>query len=105
MPGCKSGTWLRQNENGRFRLQARYLAGDEYTIADMALWGWAASAGYVFGAKGLGDCPNVMRFMDEVTNRPAVQRALDMKTKHTFKAELDTESRRAMFPQNEMATA
>lgn len=85
--------------------QARYLAGDEYTIADMALWGWAASAGYVFGAKGLGDYPNVMRFMDEVTNRPAVQRALDMKTKHTFKAELDTKSRRAMFPQNEMAAA
>jgi GST-like protein len=85
--------------------QARYLAGDEYTIADMALWGWAASAGYVFGEKGLGDYPNVMRFMDEVTKRPAVQRALDLKAKHTFKAELDTETRRAMFPQNETVAA
>src|SRR5690606_8886601 len=33
--------------------KVRYLAGDQYTIADMALWGWAASAGLVFGADGL----------------------------------------------------
>lgn len=85
--------------------QAKYLAGDRYTIADMALWGWAASAGYIFGADGLAPYPNVQRFMDEMAARPAVQRALAMKAAHTFKAELDSQSRKAMFPQNEREIA
>ncbi|SMQ86087.1 GST-like protein [Devosia lucknowensis] len=82
---------------------ARYLAGDQYTIADMALWGWAASAGYVFGEGALSPYPNVERFMQEMAARPAVQRALAMKAAHVFKAELDAETRKAMFPQNEPA--
>lgn len=79
----------------------RYLAGDRYTIADMALWGWAASAGFVFGAEGLAAYPNVQRFMADMDARPAVQRAVEMKATHAFKSELDAESRKAMFPQNE----
>lgn len=80
--------------------QVRYLSGDSYTIADMALWGWAASAGYIFGAEGLAAYPNVQRFMTDLSARPAIQRALAMKAAHTFKSDLDEESRRAMFPQN-----
>lgn len=80
--------------------QVRYLAGDSYTIADMALWGWAASAGYIFGADGLAAYPHVQRFMDDMAARPAVQRALDMKAAHSFKVDLDEQSRKAMFPQN-----
>jgi len=80
--------------------KSKYLAGDEYTIADMALWGWAASAGYVFGEKGLSDYPNVARFMEDMAARPAVQRAIAMKAEHSFKSELDEEARKAMFPQN-----
>ena len=85
--------------------QSRYLAGQSYTIADMALWGWAASAGYIFGAAGLASYPNVGRFMAEMALRPAVQRALELKASYTFKAELDAESRKAMFPQNELKVA
>jgi len=77
-----------------------FLAGDEYTIADIALFGWAASAGYIFGAKGLEDYPNVKRCMDTMNARPAVLRALQLKERHTFKSELDEQARRAMFPQN-----
>lgn len=85
--------------------RAKYLAGDSYTIADMALWGWAASAGYIFGADGLTAYPNVQRFMDDLAARPAVKRALEMKASHTFKSEIDDESRKAMFPQNEKQVA
>ena len=85
--------------------EARYLAGDAYTIADMALWGWAASADYIFGADGLSAYPNLQRFMAEMAARPAVQKALALKAAHSFKAELDAESRRAMFPQNETEPA
>ncbi|MDR6632618.1 GST-like protein [Phyllobacterium sp. 1468] len=80
--------------------KAKFLAGDEYTIADMALWGWASLAGFIFGEKGLTDYPNVKRFMDEMAARPAVARALKMKEQQEFKAEVDEETRRALFPQN-----
>lgn len=80
-----------------------WLAGAEYSIADMALWGWAASAGYVFGEKGLDDYPNVARFMQTMAERPAVQRALLLKQEHTFKHTLDEETRKALFPQNAAA--
>jgi len=79
---------------------SEWLAGDVYTIADMALWGWAASAGYIFGDKGLDDFPAVKRFMTAISKRPAVQRALALKAAHTFKAVLDNETRKALFPQN-----
>lgn len=42
---------------------SEWLAGDEYTVADMAFWGWAASAGYIFGEKGLVAFPAVKRLM------------------------------------------
>ncbi|QND17663.1 glutathione S-transferase family protein (plasmid) [Rhizobium leguminosarum bv. trifolii] len=79
---------------------SEWLAGDDYTIADMALWGWAASAGYIFGDKGLEDFPAVKRFMTAMSKRPAVQQALALKAAHTFKAVLNDETRKALFPQN-----
>lgn len=77
-----------------------YLAGDQYTIADMALWGWGISAAYIFGEKGLSDYPNVQRVVDEISERPAAVRARALKDKLVLKTEFDEESRRALFPQN-----
>ncbi len=76
-----------------------WLAGGDYSIADMALWGWAASAGYAFGEKGLSDYPHVARFMDVMAERPAVQQALALKQGHAFKSTLDDDSRKALFSQ------
>jgi GSH-dependent disulfide-bond oxidoreductase len=84
---------------------SKYLAGREYRIADMALWGWAISAGYIFGEKGLTDYPNVQRPVIEINARPAAARALKLKENTSFKSELDAQSRRAMFPQNESLLA
>lgn len=50
---------------------SKFLAGTEYSIADMALWGWANSAGYIFGEKGFSDYPNVKRLVEEIAARPA----------------------------------
>lgn len=80
---------------------SRYLAGDEYSIADMALWGWANFAGYILGEAGLTNYPNVKRLVDEISARPAAQRAQGLKEKLVLKAEFDEETRRALFPQNE----
>lgn len=81
------------------RLSAsEWLAGDEYTIADMALWGWAASAGYIFGEEGLRDFPAVLRFMEKMSQRSAVPKAVALRASHEFKSELDEETRKALFP-------
>jgi GST-like protein len=80
--------------------QSRYLAGDEYSIADMALWGWGNFAGYILGENGLTNHPNVERVVNEISARPAAVRAGVLKDKLTLKAEFDEETRRALFPQN-----
>ena len=80
--------------------QSKYLAGSDYSIADMALWGWANSAAYIFGAEGLANYPNVKRLVDEISARPAAARALAIKNGLTLKSDFDEETRRALFPQN-----
>lgn len=86
--------WLAESE---------FLAGNDYSIADMALLGWANSAGYILGKKGLADYPNLARFVARIAGRPAMAGVLELWKKHQFKADIDTAARRAMFPQNEPA--
>lgn len=88
------------------RLAGRpYLAGGEYTIADMAAWGWMSFAPYVFGEKGLSGYPNAARLFEEVSARPAAARARALKERFAFKTDVDDETRRALFPQNAAAAA
>jgi GSH-dependent disulfide-bond oxidoreductase len=49
--------------------------------------------------------PHVKRLLDEINARPAAQRAEALKTKFTFKAEMDAAAHKAMFPQNERLKA
>ena len=50
-----------------------YLAGDEYSLADIATWPWASRFGWQ-GVK-LSDYANVTRWYCAIAQRPAVQRA------------------------------
>ena len=58
----------------------RFMAGGEYSIADMAIWPWygAIALGQAYGDAAsflsLRDYKNVMRWTEEVAARPAVQR-------------------------------
>jgi GST-like protein len=80
----------------------RYLAGGEYGIVDMAFWGWARMVPYVLGIEDAWTrYPNVKRLLDEVSARPAAARVEALRQRHAFKAEMDDEAKRAMFPQNE----
>lgn len=78
----------------------RYMLGDVYTIIDMAVWGWARLAPFVLGEDEWEKLPNVKRLVDEISTRPAAARAIALKDRHVFKAEMDDEARRNMFPQN-----
>jgi GST-like protein len=57
----------------------RYLAGDAYTIADIATWPWygALAKGQLYGAGEflqVHEYTHVLRWADEVAKRPAVRR-------------------------------
>jgi GSH-dependent disulfide-bond oxidoreductase len=56
-----------------------YMAGDDYTVADMAIWPWygALVAGKVYGAAEFLDVEsykNVNRWTNEIAARPAAKR-------------------------------
>ena len=78
----------------------RYMVGDSYTIVDMAVWGWARAIPFVLGEEAWGRMPNLKRLFDEISARPAAERANALKDRHAFKTEMDEEARRHMFPQN-----
>lgn len=77
-----------------------YLAGNEYTIADIAAWGWIDRAPGVLGDNALEVYPNLKRWYQRVNSRPAVSRARQVGKELIFKTEMDEEALRAMFPQN-----
>ncbi|QQS14775.1 MAG: glutathione S-transferase N-terminal domain-containing protein [Rhodospirillales bacterium] len=78
--------------------KGRYMLGDTYTVVDMALWGWSRLVPFVLGPEAMKGMPNIQRHLDEINARPAAQRALALKEKHSFKAEMDDAARLAMFP-------
>jgi GSH-dependent disulfide-bond oxidoreductase len=75
----------------------RYMVGNAYSIVDMDVWGWARLVPFVMGEEAWAKLPNVKRLVDEVSARPAATRAVALKDKHTFKAEMDDEARGHMF--------
>ena len=54
--------------------ETRYLAGDEYTIADIATYPWVAR--HEWHKTDLANFPNVKRWFDGMSARPAVQRGM-----------------------------
>jgi len=75
----------------------KYMVGDTYTIVDMDLWGWARLIPMFSGEAAWAKFPNLKRLVEEISARPAAQRAVALKDKHKFKTEMDDEARRAMF--------
>ena len=59
--------------------ESKYLAGEDYTIADMAVWPWygAMAKGMLYGGGeflSVHEYKNVLRWTDEIAQRPAVRR-------------------------------
>jgi GST-like protein len=88
--------------------RSAFLAGSDYTIADMAAWGWldwAARGQFVFTESDAPKrWPALQRWLAEINQRPAVERARKAGEHLHLKATFDEETLRALFPQN-FATA
>jgi len=76
----------------------KYMLGDTYTIVDMNVWGWARLIPTVLGDGAWAKFPNLKRLVDEISARPAAQKAMALKDRHKFKTEMDAEALQAMFP-------
>ena len=73
-----------------------YMAGDEYSIADMTTFPWMR----LYKLQGLSkdDYPNVKRWLDELKERPAIRRALSLlKDDKQWTAKPGSEAWQALF--------
>ena len=75
----------------------KYMVGDAYSIVDMDVWGWARMVPFMLGDDALSKMPHLKRLLDEISARPAAARAIALKDKFTFKAEMDDEARGNLF--------
>jgi GST-like protein len=82
------------------RLTSRaFILGDDYTIVDMAAWGWARAIPFVLGESAWDKFPHLKRWFDTVSARPAAKRAEALKDRFEFEGgEMDEQTRRIMFP-------
>jgi GST-like protein len=70
----------------------------QYSIVDMSVWGWARVIPIVLGEDAWEDLPSVKRLLDEINAKPSAQAVEAIKTKYTFKTDIDAESLKNLFP-------
>ena len=75
--------------------QSKFVACDEYSIADMAIFPWMRGA----ESRGIdmNEYPNVKRWFDGIHARPAVQRALQVLSNESNSNPVDDKAREVMF--------
>ncbi len=75
--------------------ETRFLAGDDYTIADIASFPWTRS--HERQGVDFADYPNVKRWFDEIDARPAVQRGVQVLAEHRSAGKIDDKARDILF--------
>jgi GST-like protein len=88
---------LDRHLNGR-----EFIVGKDLTIADISAWGWLDRAPRVLPGETapLAAFPNLERWYKAIDARPTVAKARAVGKDHTFKKEMDEQTRRALFPSN-----
>jgi GST-like protein len=75
-----------------------FVAGDEYSIADMAAYPW--TVGWERQGQSIADFPNVERWQAAIRERPATVRAYALAERYRRRDEVvDEEARRILFGQ------
>jgi GST-like protein len=76
--------------------ETEYIAGEEYTIADMAIFPWLVS--HEKQGQDLGDYPDLERWYEGMESRPAVGRALEVgKELRRSLDDMDEKTRKTLF--------
>ena len=74
-----------------------YLAGDQYTIADMAAYPWIVP--HEAQGQSLDDFPHLKRWFEAIKCRPATLRAYERGAAISSNATVNEESRKILFGQ------
>jgi len=75
--------------------ETRFLAGDDYSIADIASFPWTRS--HERQGVDFADYPNVKRWFDEINARPAVERGVQVLAEHRSTGKMDEKARDILF--------
>jgi GST-like protein len=70
---------------------------DDYSIVDMAVWGWARMMPRVIGEDAPSLFPGVARLVAAIDARPAAQRVDALRDTHAFSQQFDETARLTMF--------
>lgn len=73
----------------------RFVAGESFTIADMAIWPWAVL--WEGQEQTLDDKPHMARWLDEVGTRPAVQRGRAVAAEKRSNLQADRKAQEILF--------
>ncbi|MCL1629262.1 MULTISPECIES: glutathione S-transferase N-terminal domain-containing protein [Roseinatronobacter] len=91
-----------RNETGRLLgvlnkqlAENRYVAGDFYSIADMAIWPWATL--WEGQEQTLDDKPHLNRWLEEVGARPAVQKGRALAADQRSDVTTDKDAQKVLF--------
>ncbi|MDY0882996.1 glutathione S-transferase N-terminal domain-containing protein [Dongia soli] len=75
--------------------ETRFLAGDDYSIADIATWPWISYA--VRQGIDVASFQHLMRWNEEIASRPAVQRGLAVLSQPESAKPMSAEERNILF--------
>jgi GST-like protein len=75
----------------------RYLAGDSYTIADIAAYPWIVA--WERQGQKIDDTPHLKRWLQEVAERPATKRAYERAAAYASTPPTSEEARKVLFGQ------
>ena len=75
--------------------ESEYLAGGDYTIADMATFPWLRS--HERQGQNLADYPNVKRWFDTIAERPAVERGVAVLADRRRQGPISDKEREILF--------
>ena len=77
--------------------ESEFIAADEYTIADVAIFPWLRS--HDNQGQDLADYPNLKRWYEAVEARPAVQRGLEVfaEQRRQLNRDMDAKTRETLF--------
>ncbi|MBR7512666.1 glutathione S-transferase family protein, partial [Mycobacterium tuberculosis] len=77
--------------------ESKFLGGADYSIADMASFGWIVS--HANQGQDLNDFPNLKRWFEAISARPAVQRGRDLGKEARRNLADDKDAQKILFGQ------
>lgn len=81
--------------------KSRYLAGEEYSIADIACFPWVRI--HEYQSQDINDYPNLKRWLNEVYQRPSTIKALEIAKSINQKPTVSEQSKHWLFNQSKVS--